>query len=391
LDNNKGEKSSLTLSKTWPRQGTDLGDPQQLMETYVFPNYAGNNRDFLKYNKKSAFDNGNKIIDSIPPILHGLNIKTITNTDVKDFIQQNYELVAGVYIFKPDLQLYSNTFKGFDKANFVASIEQTIIMKSELKLSYRQGQKAVKDELDVLTAELAAAKKAVNVAKDFAKKSKKEQELEEIKIQQDKDAKQAEIDRDRAAIHAEQAKKKAEYDAKWWWQKTGEYVYDSAATAALAALDKTQDAIDVTYRGAKLGYDVVTGDVSIKDAKNRVTNRANYLYVTNLDENQLKYFDTFIGVQFDYFNELEVNVKNPFGLKTFSDFYQKYDYGTDRVYRPYTDDYLYFGPKQKNTINFIASFNEIFSPSIFSKPLANAYYDVETGELLYNSAGIKEL
>ena len=117
----------------------------------------------------------------------------------------------------------------------------------------------------------------------------------------------------------------------------------------------------------------------------------NYYVRNSLSKDELKYFDAYVGVQLDYFNELEVNVKNPYELNKFSDFYKKYKYGTYELYNPYYGYSEYLPIEAIERINFIALFNEIFSPSIFSKPLANAYYDVETGKLLYNSEGIQEV
>ena len=419
LDKNQEGKSSLTLSKTWPKgHNKDLEDKEGLMVDYVFKTFSGDKEDFFKYNKKTSFDDANKFNDSIPPILHGLNINTITNTDVKAFIQKNYEKVGGLWIFKPDLQLYSTTFKGFDKFKFAVAVEQTVLMTAELKLNYRKGQAVLADEVAKLEAEKAAAEKAVKKAERalfMLQKSLKEQEDENKRLE-DEEKKEV-ADRIAAAAKAEKdetdrlKKEQEEWNNLSYFQRALKTI-SNATTATVETATSAKDAVvevgtnigNKVVKGVILVKDVAVGNVSASDGlkitKKSLIKTANYYASVSLSETELKYFDTYVGVQFDYFNELDVNVENPFGLSKFSDFYKKYDYGTKTIPSGHVDEgWIFDGPEwlenldleERDTINFIASFNAIFSPSIMSKPLSNAYYDVESGKLLYNYEGIREL
>jgi hypothetical protein len=443
LDKNQGEKSSLTLSKTRPKDHKDLGDKQNFMEDYVFKTFSGDNEGFFKYNKDSSFDEGNKITGSIPPILHGLNInKDITNTDVKAFIQKNYEKVGSLWIFKPDLQLYSNTFKGFDKVEFATSIEQTILMKNELKLKYLKNQATLKDEVANLEGEKDAAQIAVNKAKRalfYSKKSEAEQEAERERLKKEEEdeaeaarQKKEQEEADRIAKEQAEAARLKKEQEEWNRLSYLQRAYRTAANIAhnvktsvtenvtsvtesvtenvTNVTEKVTDAANLGVKGVKLLKDVAVGNISLEDAVKKVSDKAvqvtelaNYYWYTSLNEKQLKYFDTYIGVQFEYFNELEVNVKNPYELNKFSDFRKKYEYGTEVIPSGHTikEEGLFWDGteewminldlEEREKINFISVFNDIFSPSIFSKPLSNAYYDVETGKMLYNYEGMKEI
>ena len=415
LDKNKGEKSSLTLSKTWPILHTDLGDHQDLMENYVFTNFGENNEAFFKYNKNSSFNDANKFDHCVPPILHGLKINTITNTDVKSFIEKNYKRVGNIWIFKPDLQLYSNTFKGFDEKQFEFSIEQTILMKNELKLKYLKAQLTAKNEIDKLEAEQAAAKTALKKAIATEKLTTKEREAEAARLieEEEKERLAAEAEKKRLAEEAAQkAKQKAqdEADEKARWEnlsyfrralEKGKQVLSTTATAVAETttavvektVEKTVETGSLIVRSGNLAVDVLTGKENLANAAKRVRNKVNYLRSTSLNENQLKYFDSYVGVQFEYFNELDVNVKNPFGFNKFSDYNKKYEYGTYELYNAYYGYSEYLPIESIERINFISVFNDVFSPSIFSKPFSNAYYDDtdNSQQLLYNSQGLKEI
>jgi hypothetical protein len=421
LDKNKGKKSSLTLSKTWPKgNNKDLEDKEGLMVDYVFKTFSENNEDFFKYNKKTSFDDANKFKGSIPPILHGLNINTITNNDVKEFIQKNYEKVGGLWIFKPDLQLYSSTFKGFDKRKFAVKVEETTILTNKLKLNYRKGMGALEDELEKLEAESATAQKALKKAeREYAIQQKQEEEQkienERIRLEEEEEErlrKEAEEERLRkeaeaAKVEAERLRKEQEeWDKKGLfakvWSKTKDVTYnlgksvEATATSATNAVVQTATNVgNKVVKGVILVKDVALGKEgiisAIKKTGNSLIKTTNYYTSVSLSETELKYFDAYVGVQFDYFNELDVNVENPYGLNKFSDYYKEYEYGTDEIFNSYYGYSQYLPIEATERINFISVFNDIFSPSIMSQPLSNAYYDVEADKILYNYDDIKPL
>jgi hypothetical protein len=179
-----------------------------------------------------------------------------------------------------------------------------------------------------------------------------------------------------------------------------EFVIKSTSSALGSLKDKTYSAYkslkDTSIKDVLTsGKNALTSIKSLYEStKSKIAQLANNIWWGSLTEQQQRHLDTFIGVEFTGFDELEVNI-NQFSDLTmkFGDLKQLYEFGAEdnRIYNPNTNNYGYFDLKQKAKINFVAVFNTIFSPHVLGKPFSNGYYDVNSGKLFYNSEGMKLL
>ena len=180
------------------------------------------------------------------------------------------------------------------------------------------------------------------------------------------------------------------------WQGTKSVVKGTVTLVKSAAVG--------TYKLAKKGVSainesdfsqIIKGNKSLKqslyETKAKIAEVTSNLWYGNLSDEQQKHLDTLIGVEFTGFNNLELNIISPFPkMKTFGDFKQEYDKDEEHngIYNDIINNYYYFNESTIQQIKFKAVFNYIFSPHVISKPFANGYYDVNLGQLFYNSDGM---
>ena len=210
------------------------------------------------------------------------------------------------------------------------------------------------------------------------------------------------------------ADEQIEYLNSSWWKigmKKIEKGVKKVATGAEFVIKSTSSALgslkDKTYSAYKSLKDTSIKDVltsgknaltsiksSYESTKSKIAQLANNIWWGSLTEQQQRHLDTFIGVEFTGFDELEVNI-NQFSDLTmkFGNLKQLYEFGAEDngIYNPNTNNYGYFSKKEQAKNNFVAVFNTIFSPHVLGKPFSNGYYDVNTGNLFYNSEGMKLL
>ena len=455
LHKDAGPKSSLTLSKCWSKD--KKFSSQNALINYIINKFGEDDKDYYKYNDEKSFDDNNKFTDAIPSILHNFNIDTVQNEIVKKFVKNNYELINDVWIFKPDLELYNSTFKGFQKSEFAVSINAALLKKKGLFNKYFKEQTNKEKEIKDLELQLNAAKKE---EKELIKEEKqieieqKQNEMENEIYKKIKnlleqvddnieDVKKDEINRlngiisqidsviqsnsDNESIkqYADDAKneiqlridkyknqiKEEEEEEKWkkksYFEKAkyyGKKTYETIKSFDQDNVKKIVDNFSDKIKALKTYENLdVFKNATIKNIKNalnnanqnvsnlflKITENSNNLWYGSFSEDDIKYVDQFVGVQFEYLNNLEVTVNNPFGLRIFSDFYQgNIVYNQNEIYNPFYDQIFYLSNYDIQKNNFKIVFNSLFSPNVFSIPLSNMYYDVNSQQLLYNIEGV---